>query len=305
VTGRATGGFVEAPGNTFMYAPFGDTISIVGVIGLGTDFLGGGAPQFKYRVEVKRDEPSATYEPVIAEFPLFKFQRSGPFIIECAPGETLCQFTQAPLPAASEGGESGWYLYHEDLIGPLTQEITSDVLVQWSTDPSMEGRWKVRLHVKDASNNHYFSDAVTVRIDSTDPDAVLTLVDATFEGNPLPALECGKFPKGTVLSGTFSGHDGPTLGDPEFQHYRLAALSVHPHITGNVVDLTTVPLNLAYPAIPTTGVDGTWTLDTQGMQACGYVMRLEVRDRTITSSGNAVGRLGVDDFGFCLEEPEG
>ena len=235
LTGRATGTFVEASG-AFTQAPFGGTIAIAGSIGVGTDFFGGGAAPYKYRVEVKRDEVGSFYEPLTGKFQLRKVQRVNGFLVQCAPGDFICEFTQAPLPPAGEGGESGWYLYHEDLIGPATQEILSDVLMQWPTNPSMEGRWKVRLHAKDSAANHYFSDEVTVRIDNTAPVAVLSLTGATLNGNPLPALECGKFPVGTILTGTFSVSDpGTASALADFQHHRTASLGVSPSIPGNVV----------------------------------------------------------------------
>jgi len=37
------------------------------------------------------------------------------------------------------------------------------------------------------------------------------------------------------------------------------------------------------------------------MSACGYVLHLEVHDRTITDAGNAVGFSAADEIGFCLE----
>jgi hypothetical protein len=304
LTGRATGTFVEASGS-FTKAPFGQTLVFAGTIGLGTDFFGGGAPQYKYRVEVKKDELGATYEPVLTSFNLKKFQRINGFLVECAPGETICDFTQAPLPAAGEGGESGWYLYHEDLLGPQTQEILSDVLMRWPTNASMEGRWKARLHVKDSLNNHYYSDEVTLRIDNTAPNAVLKLVSATFNGGALPALTCGKFPVGTVLEGTFAVNDAGTVDtvSSAFQHHRTAYLELMPAAPAMGVTPTTVPVDLSFnpPAVPTTGISGTWRLKTKGMQACGYVLRLHAWDRTIADAGYSGGYHDADEFGFCLE----
>ncbi len=51
----------------------------------------------------------------------------------------------------------------------------------------------------------------------------------------------------------------------------------------------------------TTGTSGEWTLDTTGMDACGYVVLLEVWDRTIASC-DADGWYNRDSVGFCLEE---
>jgi hypothetical protein len=52
--------------------------------------------------------------------------------------------------------------------------------------------------------------------------------------------------------------------------------------------------------VPTTGEAGTWTLDTTGMDPCGYVIRLYATDRTnVNSTGNAYDM--AYDVGFCLE----
>jgi hypothetical protein len=107
-----------------------------------------------------------------------------------------------------------------------------------------------------------------------------------------------------VLSGTFSAHDpGTSSATADFQHYRIASVTIHPPGPANGVTPTTVPAPLGYnpPAILTIGVNGTWTLDTHGMQACGYVLRLDVNDRTIIDAGNANGYYTPDEFGFCLE----
>ena len=43
--------------------------------------------------------------------------------------------------------------------------------------------------------------------------------------------------------------------------------------------------------VPTTGEAGNWTLNTAGMQKCGYVIFLRASDRTIVNSG-FVGHFG-------------
>jgi hypothetical protein len=55
-----------------------------------------------------------------------------------------------------------------------------------------------------------------------------------------------------------------------------------------------------FPTVATTGEDGTWTLDTHGMQACGYVIHMEVCDRTNRES-RGVPFCATADVGFCLE----
>ena len=57
----------------------------------------------------------------------------------------------------------------------------------------------------------------------------------------------------------------------------------------------------SFPVVSTSGEAGTWTLDTAGMEPCGYVIRLTACDRTNYGSvGNAL--CGGHDIGFCLEE---
>jgi hypothetical protein len=52
--------------------------------------------------------------------------------------------------------------------------------------------------------------------------------------------------------------------------------------------------------VPTTGEQGNWTLDTTGMDPCGYVIRLYSSDRTnVNSTGNPYDM--AYDVGFCLE----
>ena len=66
---------------------------------------------------------------------------------------------------------------------------------------------------------------------------------------------------------------------------------------------TTNPTPLAYnpPTILTVGCQWHWELRHEGMSPCGYVLRLDVRDRTITDVGHSEGFHDADEFGFCLE----
>jgi hypothetical protein len=48
--------------------------------------------------------------------------------------------------------------------------------------------------------------------------------------------------------------------------------------------------------------DGTWQLDTTGMDPCGYVVHLETYDRTIVDSSTPVGWTRPGFVGFCLKK---
>ncbi|HVO42494.1 MAG TPA: hypothetical protein VMT34_07715, partial [Aggregatilineales bacterium] len=142
---------------------------------------------------------------------------------------------------------------------------------------------------------------ILVRIDNTAPVASLAITGATFNGNPIPAVDCGKFPVGTVISGTYSGHDpGTASSAPDFQHFGGLSFEVLP--AGPAHGANVNPPSRSFPIVPTIGEDGTWTLDTAGMDACGYVIHMTVCDRTnVNSTGNAY--CATADVGFCLEGP--
>ncbi|WP_407058908.1 hypothetical protein ACKZDW_23755 [Ralstonia syzygii subsp. celebesensis] len=46
-----------------------------------------------------------------------------------------------------------------------------------------------------------------------------------------------------------------------------------------------------------------WTLDTSGMEACGYIIEVTAHDRAIVNS-QAVGHYVSQSAGFCLVAPE-
>jgi hypothetical protein len=73
--------------------------------------------------------------------------------------------------------------------------------------------------------------------------------------------------------------------------------------------LSTAPASLNPPA-PSTATSTTsqtavapgddWNLNTAGMAPCGYVVRVDVYDRSILNSGPNAHNHNFDDKGFCL-----
>jgi len=109
-----------------------------------------------------------------------------------------------------------------------------------------------------------------------------------------PATDCGMLNPGDIIHGTYSGTDTPD------NHFRVLTMKVEP--PGPAAGAATVPSTRTYYApdfAPGAGASGSWTLNTAGMAPCGYVVRLEVWDRTIVS-GNASGWKDVASVGFCL-----
>lgn len=300
-TGLATGHGVGAA-FTANQSPFGGVIHITGRIGDPPDAFNGADAKFKYRVEVSRagvDDWHALTNTIAVK--VSEFLHGVPQ--DCAPGGSfnlLCNTELTPTDDGDGLGD-GWYDYLADYKGPWTRNLVQDQLASWSTDATMEGLWKIRITAKDTGTSPptvYAGLAeVRVRIDNTAPTAALAITGATLSGVPIPAVDCGKFPVGAILTGTYEVRDrGTSSPNP---HFGSLGFEVSPAdaVMGAAVD----PSGRSFPAVPTTGEAGTWTLDTEGMLPCGFVIRLTASDRTIWNSG-AVGLSDFDDVGFCLEE---
>jgi hypothetical protein len=312
VTGLATGnGQIGA--FSVLHSPFGGEVRITGRIGNPPNSFGGGATPFKYRVEVFGPPPFDTWTPLMNPIVVGVSEWFSGNPVMCAPGDFVCDVTLTPTDDA-DGFGPGWYTYLEDIQGANQRFLVVDKLASWSTTPAMEGLWRIRITAKDPSGPTLFPgfQTVRVRIDNTRPsgpagpgatqaqieaDPPLTITGATFNGNPVPAVDCGKFPVGTIITGTYEVHDPGTTAPN--QHFNALSLTVSPAGPANGVSPN--PSSRSYPmVVPTTGEAGTWTLDTHGMDPCGYVIRLYATDRTnVNSTGNAYDM--AYDVGFCLE----
>ena len=109
------------------------------------------------------------------------------------------------------------------------------------------------------------------------------MLNLTSGGGP-----CADFKVGDQISGTFDATD---------THFGSASLGVIPN-PGTFTAPVPMP---AYPA-STGAVGEAWTLDTTGTAPCGYVVVLNVWDRTIVNSGGAIGFHNSDFKGFCLKK---
>lgn len=140
-------------------------------------------------------------------------------------------------------------------------------------------------------------------VDNKGPDAN---VEITSGGG-----NCSKFKVGAVIIGTYAMSDLHAGGLTLHVTPAAAASGGHLAIT-SVIPAATFPPpipgpsasnGLAYPLTLTTfGASGNWELDTNGMDPCGYNVRLVVSDRTIVNSG-FVGFSNDDIEGFCLDKP--
>lgn len=312
IDGLATGNGQIGAFSVFQ-SPFGGVVTITGRIGDPPDSFNSGVLPFKYRIEVFGPPPFNSWQPLINPITVKISQWIGGIPQQCTPGNFVCDATLTPTDDG-DGLGPGWYEYLEDIKGPDQRFLVVDKLASWFTNSAMEGLWQIRITAKDSSGPFVFAgiQTIRVRIDNTPPSGPagpgatqaqieanppLRITGATFNGNPVPALGCGKFPVGTIITGTYEVHD-PGLTSPN-QHFGSLSLDVIPDGPANGVN--PVPSSRSFPApVPTTGELGNWTLDTAGMDPCGYVIRLVAGDRTnFNSAGHALSL--AYDVGFCLE----
>lgn len=161
---------------------------------------------------------------------------------------------------------------------PFAQNV-NNLLAQWDT--AGDARWYVRLTVFDGGGVQQGTpDVHRLQLDNTWPDASIDIT--TGAGN------CGKFAAGTVLAGTVVARD---------TYLASYSIGVEPNVN-DPGEAVPVPSGGIVDTAPAPG-DG-WTLDTTGMRACGYVIRVVASDRAILNNG-AGGHTSSDSAGFCLD----
>jgi hypothetical protein len=174
--------------------------------------------------------------------------------------------------------------HHPDPGGLFTflshhQNIAS-VLAWWNT--AGDDRWEVRLEVYNPAGTTLLDvDTHRIQLDNTAPEAEIEITSGT--GN------CGKFGEGTTISGVFKARDA---------YLRSYALNVLP---GDINDPGEGIPSPPSGTSQTSSSGDSWSLDTTGMQACGYVLEVVARDRAILNS-SSVGHRRRDTVGFCLED---
>ncbi|HET6977047.1 MAG TPA: hypothetical protein VFI24_12040 [Pyrinomonadaceae bacterium] len=309
-TGLATG-HGQIGGFAVNESPFGGTVTITGRIGDPPDSFNGGAAPFKYRIEVFGPAPFNSWQPLTNPIKVKISEWFAGIPQDCALGEVVCNVTLTPNDDG-DGLGPGWYEYLEDTKGLNQRFLVVDKLASWATNANMEGLWFIRITAKNPVGPVVFpgTQLIRVRIDNTAPSGPagpgatqaeieanppLTITGATFNGSSIPATGCGQFPVGTILEGKYKVHD-PGTSSPN-QHFGGFNLNVIPD--GPSHDVKPSPEGGSFPAVSTTGVDGTWTLDTSNMDPCGYVIRLSASDRTnVNSVGQGFSMFY--DVGFCL-----
>ncbi len=182
-----------------------------------------------------------------------------------------------------------WYL-------PQTTNMLA-VLSYWQ--PGGNDLWEIRLELANAFDVSLGSTPwYLVQLDNSGPIRK-PLGQGPLAGDTMDVYitsgggDCADFTIGDIISGRFVARD-PNFG---------------------AFSLTTSPVSLAPPnpspssgliqtalAVPAPGGDG-WTLNTGGMSACGYVITVQVWDRSIVHSYPGSHNYNYTDVGFCLRKP--
>jgi hypothetical protein len=175
-----------------------------------------------------------------------------------------------------EADPDGWY---DVLCNPKA----GGLLIPWNTS-GMNGKYSLKLTIKDSGGGEHESAPVVVTLDNTRPTAELTL-------DTIPV--CSDVTIGVAVTGAFTGTD------EHFYGYRLRYES---SAGSGVLQQRT------YTGPSDTGdVNEPFTWNTTGLTKCGYRLVLEVWDRTIVSNHRSYGDPGfgwrqIDQAYFCLRE---
>ncbi|HTD56060.1 MAG TPA: hypothetical protein VK670_11805, partial [Silvibacterium sp.] len=119
-------------------------------------------------------------------------------------------------------------------------------------------------------------DTHLIQLDNTAPEAAIHL-----DNN----LDCSRFNVGAVLNGHF------VAWDLNFGSYSLGSEP----FAGPVI-----PSSGFTPTAPLPSAGNAWSLDTSGMIPCGYVVQLNVYDRSIVDSSPGLHNYTPASVGFCL-----
>jgi hypothetical protein len=146
-------------------------------------------------------------------------------------------------------------------------------------DTSGDDQWFVKLEIADMADNPILGavpDIHVMQLDNTAPEAAVHIDSGG---------DCGKYAVGVTLNGHFVGRDS------NFGGYSLGTLPFSGPIspTGGTVQTAVAP-------------GDAWTLNTTGMTPCGYVIELDVSDRSIVNSAYASHNGTPASAGFCLLE---
>lgn len=266
--------------------PFGRTIRIFGDIPGAPDVTVPSSQRPKYRVQVRPQ--GGAWQTLTNAFAITINENLGSGTISTS--------------AVQEVDAENYYTWQRTAPSPSGwRNITPQgLLAEWNSLPET-GRWEIRVEAKDALGNTFtgatttcFADgtarsSIVVRLDQKAPEVTLKITAYSSDGGATrkPAANCGTYRVGDILYGEYSVSD---------EHFSSLSLTVEPASAAN--GATVSPSSRSFPTVDTSGETGEWSLNTKGMDACGFVVRLTASDRAIVSCSG--GHSNTTSVGFCL-----
>jgi hypothetical protein len=255
-------------------SPFGGVITIAGHISNATAGL-------KYRVMRKpHGAPDTAYVPLTNE----------------PSGLSLVINTWDPIngwvqtPTTVHADVDGYYPF-EDYSS--NHSVEGNIMGRWFSTVAEDGLTfdlRIDLSVDGNPAHDAHSNVVTALVDNRLPVALLDI-------NLGVGVECADFAPGA----TFTGHY--TATDLHFKEFSFVIRPGGP--AHGILPSPASGTSILYAGgtIPDPGISGgTYTLNTTGMDPCGYSLTLQVSDRTNVDSG-AGNNYNEASVGFCIRIP--
>ena len=262
--GRITSATTVTTGAYYADAPFGGRITLAGKISNAT-------PGLKYRI-MKAPHGSSSFAPVVNE--------PGGLTLDVS---IFSGGSWTTAPQTFHADADGYYPYQDYSTDHSVQD---NLLGAWNSTAADTGyAYDLRVDVSQAPLPDAQSSVVTVLVNNMSPVAVLT---PTFG-------ECGKVSPGEAINGNF------TATASDFGSFSFTILPPGPAMGVVPVPPSGTSIELG-GAIPDPGVSEAFTIDTTGMQVCGYSLTLNVWDRTNVNSGET-SNYNNASIGFCLQLP--
>ncbi len=261
--GRIIDAVTITTGVHYVDAPFGGRITLAGAISNPT-------PGLKYRI-MKAPHGSSSFTPLINE------PQGLTLTINTFSGGSWTQSQQT-----FHADADGYYTYQD--YSP-DHFVEGQILGVFNTTPADTGfAYDLRVDLHNAPNPDIQSNVSTVLVNNEAPTAILT---PTFG-------ECGKLAPGDTINGTF------TATATDFGSFSFTILPPGPANGVLPVPASGVTVALGGAISDPGVVNAAFSLNTTGMDPCGYSLTLNVWDRTNVNSGQT-SNYNPASIGFCLE----
>lgn len=278
-TGLATGASILG-GFSALQSPFGRSVAIVGHLP-DKDLFG---QPTRYKVFYRNLDMGT---PAV--------QLSDPFQITITKWDSVLGWTEMQMTQSLVGG---YFVNRNDYANQ--QYVEGDVLAILQSAGLTDGNYEISIAMANLAEigADVPGNAVHICVNNTAPSASLEIESVIHGGgSPVPAGDCGTFQVSDTIRGQFTASSA---------YFGTATLTVEPPSIVNHGHFTTpvsagASVSESYPMVMPPGIfNAEFDFDSADAMACGYVLRLDVVDRTIVDSG-AIGLwANPATDGFCL-----